>query len=144
VILVLGITGWVYYARIVRAEVLALREREFVEAALAIGVSNARLMLKHILPNAATSIIVIASLQVARMIISEASLSFLGLGVPPSIPSWGSMVAEGRNYVATAWWVSAMPGVAILATVMAVNVIGDHLRDELDPSSKGLRESAAT
>jgi peptide/nickel transport system permease protein len=144
VILVLGITGWVYYARIVRAEVLAMREREFIEAARAIGVSNARMMLKHILPNAATSIIVIASLQVARMIISEASLSFLGLGVPPSIPSWGSMVAEGRNYVATAWWVSAMPGVAILATVMAVNVIGDHLRDELDPSSRGERETAAT
>lgn len=143
VILVLGITGWVYYARIVRAEVLALREREFVEAARAIGVSNARIILRHILPNAATSIIVIGSLQVARMIISEASLSFLGLGVPPSIPSWGSMVAEGRNYVATAWWVSAMPGVAILATVMAVNVIGDHLRDELDPSSRGERESAA-
>lgn len=137
VILVLGITGWVYYARIVRAEVLSLREREYIEAAKAIGASAPRLVIRHLLPNLTASIIVIASLQVARMIISEASLSFLGLGVPPSIPSWGSMVAEGRTYVATAWWAAAVPGAAIFVTVMSVNLVGDLLSDVLDPTRKG-------
>lgn len=136
VILVLGLTGWVYYARVVRAEVLALRQREFVEAARAIGVGGGRMVLRHLLPNVTASIIVIASLQVARMIISEASLSFLGLGVPPSIPSWGSMVSEGRDYVATAWWITAIPGAAIFLTVMAVNLAGDWLSDVFDPTRR--------
>lgn len=144
VILVLGITGWVYYARIVRAEVLALRGREFIEAAESIGATSRRLMLRHILPNVMTSIIVVGSLQVARMIISEASLSFLGLGVPPSIPTWGGMVAEGRTYVATSWWVAGLAGAAIFITVMAVNLVGDWLRDELDPTLKGARGESAT
>jgi peptide/nickel transport system permease protein len=139
VIIVLGITGWVYYARIVRAEVLTLRRREFVEAAIAMGARSSRLMARHLLPNVVTSIIVVGSLQVARMIISEASLSFLGLGVPPNIPSWGVMVAEGRGYVATAWWVSALSGAAIFVTVMSVNLVGDWLRDQLDPTMTGER-----
>jgi peptide/nickel transport system permease protein len=139
VILVLGLTGWVYYARIVRAEALSLRRRDFVEAAESIGATNSRLMLRHILPNVTASIIVVGSLQVARMIISEASLSFLGMGIPPTIPSWGGMVAEGRTYVATAWWVSALSGLAIFATVMSVNLVGDWLRDELDPTMRGER-----
>jgi ABC-type dipeptide/oligopeptide/nickel transport system permease subunit len=143
VILVLGITGWVYYARIVRAEVLSVRQREFIEAATAIGATGPRLMIRHVLPNVTASIIVIASLQVARMIISEASLSFLGMGIPPEIPSWGGMVAEGRSYVATAWWVSAFSGAAILITVMSVNLVGDWLRDELDPTLKGERSSTS-
>jgi len=136
VILVLGITGWVYYARVVRSEVLSIRRQEFVEATRSVGASNTRLMVKHVLPNVMSSIIVLASLQVARMIISEASLSFLGMGVPPSIPSWGDMVAEGRTYVTTAWWLSALPGLAIFITVMAVNLFGDWMRDELDPTTK--------
>lgn len=139
VIIVLGVTGWVYYARIVRAEVLTLRQREFVEAATALGAGNLRLMTRHLMPNVITSIIVVGSLQVARMIISEASLSFLGLGVPPDVASWGGMVAEGRGYVATAWWVSGLSGAAIFVTVMAVNLVGDWLRDELDPTLKGAR-----
>ena len=93
-------------------------------------------MTRHVLPNVTASIIVVASLQVARMIISEASLSFLGMGVPPSIPAWGDMVAAGRTYVATAWWVSVLPGIAIFITVMSVNLVGDWLRDELDPMTK--------
>lgn len=144
VIIVLGVTGWVYYARLVRAEVLSLREREFVEAAHSIGASSGRLITRHVLPNVVPSIIVVASLQVARMIISEASLSFLGLGIPPSIPSWGSMVAEGRSHVATSWWVSAIPGAAIFATVVSVNLVGDWLREELDPRMRSNRGDSPT
>jgi len=136
VILVLGVTGWVYYARVVRAEVLSISRLEYVEAARAVGAPGSRIMLRHVLPNATASIIVIASLQVARMIISEASLSFLGMGIPPTVPSWGGMVADGRSYIATAWWVSAFAGLAIFLTVMTVNVVGDWLRDLLDPTTK--------
>ncbi|MCM8749949.1 ABC transporter permease [Thermomicrobiaceae bacterium CFH 74404] len=140
VILVIGITGWVYYARIVRGEVLALREQEFVVASRAIGCHSLRILLRHILPNVTSSIVVVASLQVARAIITEASLSFLGLGVPPSIPTWGGMVSEGRQYVATAWWISGISGAAIFITVMAINLVGDWIRDELDPASKRARQ----
>ena len=142
VILVLGITGWVYYARLVRAEVLTVRRHDYIEAATAIGATNLRLIVKHILPNVTASIIVVASLEVARMIIAEASLSFLGMGVPPSIPSWGGMVSDGRGYVATAWWVAAFSGMAIFLTVTSVNLVGDWLRDELDPTMKGNRTGA--
>lgn len=142
VILVLGITGWVYYARLVRAEVLTVRRHDYIEAATAIGATNLRLIVKHVLPNVMASIIVVASLEVARMIIAEASLSFLGMGVPPSIPSWGGMVSDGRGYVATAWWVSAFSGAAIFVTVTSINLVGDWLRDELDPTMKGKRTGA--
>lgn len=133
VIAVLALSTWVTYMRIVRAEVLAVRRSEFVEAARCIGAPPARLMFGHILPNVSSSIIVVASQQLAAMILFEAALSFLGLGVSPPTPSWGGMVADGRLYVATAWWVSTLPGIAILLTVLAANWLGDWVRDTLDP-----------
>lgn len=132
-IVVLGVTSWVQFARIVRAEVLVLRDREFVQAAQALGASNFRLMYKHLLPNVVSSIIVISSLQVGKMILFEASLSFLGLGVPAEIPTWGGMISDGRLYVATGWWLAAVPGLAIFITVVGINLLGDRLRDLLDP-----------
>ncbi len=132
-IIVLGVTNWVQFARVVRAEVMVLRTREFVVAARALGASPVRVVLRHILPNVASSILVISSLLVAKMILFESSLSFLGLGVPPSTPTWGSMIADGRNYIARAWWVAAIPGLAIFVTVVALNLVGDRLRDMLDP-----------
>jgi peptide/nickel transport system permease protein len=133
VIAVLALSTWVTYARIVRGEVLAVRHSEFVEAARSIGARPARLMFRHILPNVSSSIIVVASQQLAAMILFEAALSFLGLGVGPPAPSWGSMVADGRLYLASAWWVSTLPGCAILVTVLAANWLGDWVRDTLDP-----------
>jgi peptide/nickel transport system permease protein len=133
VIAVLALSTWVTYARIVRAEVLTVRRSEFVEAARSIGASPPRLMFGHILPNISSSIIVVASQQLAAMILFEAALSFLGLGVSPPTPSWGGMVADGRLYIAQAWWVSTLPGIAILLTVLAANWLGDWVRDTLDP-----------
>jgi len=135
-ILVLGVTGWPIYARVVRAEVLSLREREFVIAGTALGGSPARILASHILPNLANLIVVLASVEVARMIIVESFLSYLGLGVPPPAPSWGGMLSEGQLYVLTKWWLATFPGLAILATVLGVNLIGDALRDVLDPTLK--------
>lgn len=132
-IVVLGVTGWVNYARVVRAEVLVVRERDYTDAARALGVPARLLLWRHILPNVSSSIIVIGSLQVARMILFESSLSFLGLGIPPEIPTWGSMVATGRNYLSIAWWVSTVPGLAIFLLVLGINLCGDRLRDILDP-----------
>ncbi len=132
-IVVLGAAHWVQYARVVRAETLALREREFVQAAQALGARTLRILLRHLLPNLTSSIIVISSLLVARMILYEASLSFLGLGVPARIPTWGGMIADGRSYMGNAWWVAAIPGFAIFLTVVAINLVGDRLRDLLDP-----------
>lgn len=132
-IVVLGAAHWVQYARVVRAETLALREREFVQAAQALGARTLRILLRHLLPNLTSSIIVISSLLVARMILYEASLSFLGLGVPARIPTWGGMIADGRSYMGNAWWVAAIPGLAIFMTVVAINLVGDRLRDLLDP-----------
>lgn len=133
VIAVLGLSTWVTYTRIVRAQVLTVRHSEFVEAARSIGASPGRLMFGHILPNVSGSIIVVASQQLAAMILFEAALSFLGLGVSPPTPSWGGMVADGRLYIAQAWWVSTLPGIAILVTVLAANWLGDWVRDTLDP-----------
>jgi len=138
IIIVLGITGWVPYARLVRGQVLSLREREFVLAAEAIGVPNARMILRHILPNVLASVIVLASLQIGTVIISESSLTFLGLGIPPAIPTWGTMLATGRDYVTRAWWLATLPGLAIVLTVLATNFIGDWLRDVLDPTLRGV------
>lgn len=132
-IAVLGVAHWVQYARVVRAEALALREREFVQAAQALGARTHRILFKHLLPNVASSIIVISSLLVARMILYEAALSYLGLGVPANIPTWGGMISDGRNYMSNAWWVAAIPGLAIFATVVSINLVGDRLRDLLDP-----------
>lgn len=136
VILVLGVTGWVIYGRVVRGEVLAQREKEYVEATKALGYPNGRVLIKHILPNILPTIIVLATLRVANMIIAEASLTFLGLGIEPHIPTWGSMLSDGREYITTAWWVAAFPGIAIMITVLGINLIGDGLRDLLDPRLK--------
>ena len=135
-ILVLGVTGWPIYARVVRAEVLSLREREFVVAGTALGGRPARILAAHILPNLANLIVVLASVEVARMIVVESFLSYLGLGVPPPAPSWGGMLSEGQLYVLTKWWLATFPGLAILVTALGVNLIGDALRDVLDPTLK--------
>lgn len=132
-ILVLGLTGWERYARVVRAEVLALREREFVQAARAIGVATPTIIFRHIMPNTFSSVIVMATLQTAQTILAEAALSFLGLGTGLSYPSWGQMIALGRDYINVAWWLSTFPGIAILLTVLAINLLGDRVRDVLDP-----------
>lgn len=136
VILVLGVTGWVIYGRVVRSETLSLREKEFVEASRALGHGRLKIIRRHILPNILPTAIVLATLQIANMIIAEASLSFLGLGIEPDIPSWGGMLADGRGYISTAWWVATFPGVAIMLTVLSINLIGDWLRDSLDPRLK--------
>ncbi len=136
VILVMALTRWVQFARIVRADVLSIREREFVSGARARGNRSTRLLLRHVLPNALTPIIVVATLELAFMIIYESALSFLGLGVQPPTPTWGWMLSDGRNYVATAWWLATFPGLAIMLTVLAVNLLGDWLRDTLDPRLK--------
>jgi peptide/nickel transport system permease protein len=139
VILVLGLTGWAQYCRLSRAQVLGLRETEFVEAARTLGASTARILARHILPNILAPIIVIASFSVAGVIIAEASLSFLGLGVPPSVPSWGGMLAEGRTYMERAWWLVTFPGLALMLAVLSINVLGDTLRDALDPRLRGVQ-----
>jgi ABC-type dipeptide/oligopeptide/nickel transport system permease subunit len=133
IIVVLGITGWERYARVVRAEVLALREREFVQAARAVGVSNLKIVFGHIMPNTFSSVIVMATLQTAQAILAEAALSFLGLGTGRTYPSWGQMISLGRDYISIAWWLSTFPGLAILLTVLAINLVGDRIRDVLDP-----------
>ena len=133
VVLVLAVTTWVSYFRVVRAEVLGLRESPLVDAARVIGAGRLRIVLRHVLPNVSASMIVIGSVMVANMIIFEASLSFLGLGVPPPTPTWGRMVFEGVQYVDSAWWLALFPGAAIVLTVLAINLIGDWLRDVLDP-----------
>jgi peptide/nickel transport system permease protein len=134
IIITLGIAGWVTYGRVVRGQVMSWKEKEFVEAARAIGVRPMAIMVKHILPNTYASIIVIASFAVANTIIAEASLSFLGLGVPPDVPTWGGMVAAGRDQIITGqWWIYTFPGIAIMLTVLGINVVGDWLRDYLDP-----------
>ena len=133
VILVLGISGWVIYGRVIRSEVLAIRSNEYVEATRALGSSGARIIFRHILPNVSSSLLVISTLEIARLIIAEASLSYLGLGVQPPTATWGGMVADGRNWIMTSWWISTLPGAAIFLTVLSVNVVGDFLRDLLDP-----------
>lgn len=134
VILVLAITSWITYAKVVRGDVLQLRNREFIEAARVLGIPDRRIIFRHILPNIFSSFLVVASFQVAALIIAESSLSFLGLGVPSNIPTWGSMLADGREYVRDAWWLSVFPGVAIMLAALSFNLLGDGLRDLLDPT----------
>lgn len=129
----LSAVSWVVYARVVRGEALVQREREFILAARGVGAGDGRLLWRHLLPNVLTPVIVIATFEVARMIVSEASLSFLGLGVQPSIPSWGSMLADGRQYLSAGWWIATFPGLGLMLTVLAINFVGDWLRDALDP-----------
>jgi peptide/nickel transport system permease protein len=138
VILVLGVSSWVNYARIVRGETLAQRGGEIVLAARVIGANDLRILLRHVLPQVAASIIVLSSLLVGSMILFEATLSFLGLGVQPPTPSWGNMVLDGIEPIRVAWWVSFFPGMAILLTVMGINLAGDWLRDALDPRHRAL------
>ncbi|MBI2159469.1 MAG: ABC transporter permease [Candidatus Rokubacteria bacterium] len=136
-IVVIGLSGWVSYARVLRAQVLVLRAREFVDAIHALGGSAARVILRHILPNVLSSLVVIATLELARAIVLEATLSFLGLGVQPPTPSWGGMVHEGREYLDTAWWISTFPGIVLMLTSIVVSRTGDWLRDLLDPTLRG-------
>lgn len=138
IVAILGLTLWPSSARIVRGEVLALREREFVEAARALGFSGPRILGRHILPNALAPIIVAATLGIGNTIVLEAGLSFLGIGVQPPTPSWGNMVADGRTRLLEAWWISTFPGFAIVLTVLAFNLVGDGLRDALDPRQRGV------
>jgi peptide/nickel transport system permease protein len=133
VIFVLAFSGWVGYARIVRGEVLSLREQPFIEAGRCIGLSNTRLLLRHLLPNIWTPVIVLATQGVGGAIIAESSLTFLGLGISPLIPTWGAMVADGRNYLTSAWWITTFPGLLLTCTVLAIYFLGDGLRDVLDP-----------
>ncbi|MEO2203621.1 ABC transporter permease [Paenibacillus pabuli] len=135
-IFVIGVTNWVPFTRIVRSEVLSIKERDFVQAARSIGAKNGRLILKHILPNILSSFIVICGMNVGTTIIMEASLSFLGLGIKPPDVSWGGMLSDGRQYVATSWWVATFPGLAITFTVLGVIFLGDWLRDVLDPRTE--------
>jgi peptide/nickel transport system permease protein len=132
-VVVLGVTGWPIYARVVRAETYHLKALDFVVAARAMGFSNARIIARHIVPNLVNTIIVTSSLEVARMIIQESFLSFLGLGVQPPTPSWGGMLGEGRTYMLTHPWLATFPGLAIFVTTLGINLFGDGLRDLLDP-----------
>ncbi|HZS33508.1 MAG TPA: ABC transporter permease [Methylomirabilota bacterium] len=130
---VLALSGWVLHARTVRANVLTIRQLEYVEAAAALGASRVRTVFRHVLPNTLAPILVIASSQFATMVLLESGLSFLGLGVQPPRPSWGGMLAEGRDYLSSAWWLATMPGAAISLVVLGANLLGDGLRDLLDP-----------
>ena len=135
-ILVLGCTRWPRYARVTYAQTLAVREQEFVHAERALGASDGRILARHLLPNVLSPIMVVATLEVGLMIIFEAALSFLGLGVQPPAPSWGGMLSEGRDYLATAWWLATFPGLAIMVTVLAANLVGDGMREVLDPRAR--------
>lgn len=132
-IFVLVLRSWVVYARLVRASAMSLKHREFVQAARALGAADPRIIFRHIAPNVVASALIISSFQLAELIILESSLSFLGLGVQPPIPSWGSMLSDGREYMTTAWWLATLPGLAIVTTVLGINLLGDALRDILDP-----------
>lgn len=133
VILVLGIGSWVPYARLVRGQVLSAKQQEYVIAARTIGARDPAILFRHLLPNVITPAIIIATFGIAAAIIGEATLSFLGVGIRPPTPTWGNMLADGRAYVASAWWLATFPGIAILITVLSINMIGDWVRDVLDP-----------
>jgi len=133
IILILAIIGWTGYARVLRAEVLRVKQGEFVSLAVVAGSSKFRIMLKHIFPNIINTLVVMVTLQIGIVIVAESSLSFLGVGVPPPDPAWGSMVAEGRAYISSAWWLSTWPGLSILLVVLSCNMLGDWLRVRLDP-----------
>lgn len=135
-IVFMAISQWVQYARVVRGSVLTLRDREFVQSARSFGVRDWNILLHHLLPNVFGPVLILVTLNVANNILLESSLTFLGLGIDPIIPSWGGMLADGRSYMQTAWWISVFPGLAIMATVLGLNLLGDWLRDFLDPTAK--------
>lgn len=139
VILILGVTGWVSYGRVVRSQVLSVQEKEYVEAARAIGSPALLVIGRHILPNVMTPVIVLATFNVASYMVAEASLTFLGLGVQPGIPSWGNMLADGREYIRAGWWMAVFPGLALVLTVLSINLLGDWLREYLDPRLRHLQ-----
>jgi peptide/nickel transport system permease protein len=136
-VVVIGLSGWVSYARILRSQVLVLRSREFIDAIHVLGGSTARIIARHILPNVMSSLVVIATLELGRAIVLEATLSFLGLGIQPPTPSWGGMIQEGREYLDSAWWISTLPGLVLMTTSLVVSRTGDWLRDLLDPTLRG-------
>lgn len=138
IIIVLGVSGWVLYARVVRSLTLSISNQEFVYAARVVGGSNFRIMSRHILPNVLTPVIVLATFALAHMILVESSLSFLGLGVQPPAVTWGSLLSNAREYIAISWWMSIFPGLAIMLTILSVNFVGDWLRDFLDPLERDL------
>ena len=133
IIISLSAAGWVVYARVVRGEVLSVKQREYVQAAQALGTGRARILFRHVLPNVAPSIIIVASLQFSQFIVAEAAISFLGFGVQPPTPAWGSMLSESRDFLYVAWWLAAFPGGALALTALGINLVGDWLRDVLDP-----------
>jgi len=133
IMLVIGVTSWMGVARLVRAEVLSIKERDYIMAARSIGASDMRIIFRHILPNAAAPMLVAATLGVGGAILTESALSFLGIGVQPPIPSWGNILTSGKDYLEFAWWLSLFPGLAILVTVLAYNLLGEGIRDALDP-----------
>lgn len=135
-ILALVSQRWIAYCRVARGQALSLRNREFVDAARSLGARHTRIIMRHIMPNLFPSAVVIGTFSMASAIISEAALSFLGLGVPPDIPTWGSMLADGRTYISTSWWMALFPGLCIFFTVLGINLLGDGLRDILDPRLK--------
>ena len=130
---VLALSGWVIYTRTVRAAVLSLREREFIDAAHALGSGHVRILARHLFPNVVSLILVIGSVEVAKMILLESTISFLGLGIQPPTPTWGNILGEGRQYNDTAWWIALFPGIALMTTVLGINFFSDGLRDYLDP-----------
>jgi peptide/nickel transport system permease protein len=136
-VVVVGLSGWMTYARVLRAQVLVLRSREFVDAIHGLGGSTVRIIGRHILPNVLSSLVVIATLELARAIVLEATLSFLGLGIQPPTPSWGGMIHEGREYLDSAWWISTFPGLTLMLSSLVVSRLGDWLRDVLDPTLRG-------
>lgn len=138
VILVLGITGWVPYARTVRAQVLSVKEKEFVKAAHALGCSDGRIIFKQILPSVIDSAIILGTMDIGTIILSEASLTFLGLGIPPNIATWGNMIANGNDYIFSAGWLTMIPGIALLIGCISINFVGDWLRDVRDPRLRGV------
>jgi peptide/nickel transport system permease protein len=138
VVAVLVVLLWARYARLVRAETLAIKERDFIARARVAGASHARIMLRYLFPNVVNSLVVLATLQVGYVILLESALSFLGAGLPRPLPAWGLMIADGRELIVTAWWVSMFPGLAIMLTVLALNLLGDWLRDHLDPKLRNV------
>lgn len=135
-VLLLGVSGWPAYARLVRADVLRVKGHEFVEASRATGASQLRVLVRHIVPNVTSTIVVFGTFEIARIMLLESAVSFLGLGVQPPLPSLGTMIADGRDHIYSGWWVSALPGLVIVLAVLGFNLVGDSLRDALDPTTR--------